>query len=200
MDKKHFSATILKYWYLIEFLGQVDFPIQSSESRDICKKALQGTAKNKNITVYHPLSNQMSSSKSTFLSVDAELANDERVYASHSVISDEVHLCIGKLERHIFAEKLQQAFRLDIELPEKNYNPICLLGLKCDALGKYIPNTLSVSPLVWGINRLLNHKEKLNKENMADFLSIEDYYSDIRPLDVVLVETHETVAEGKNPF
>ena len=53
MNKRDFASMIVKYWYLIEFLGQPDFPIQSRESRELCSKAAKGEARAKQITVYH---------------------------------------------------------------------------------------------------------------------------------------------------
>ena len=58
MDKRIFASMIVKYWYLIEFLGQSDFPIQSREGRELCKKAANGEARVKQVTVYHTLSGQ----------------------------------------------------------------------------------------------------------------------------------------------
>ena len=53
MDKRNFASMIVKYWYLIEFLGQSDFPVQSREGRELCKKAANGEARLKQLTVYH---------------------------------------------------------------------------------------------------------------------------------------------------
>ncbi len=72
--------------------------------------------------------------------------------------------------------------------PRKNGKPICLIGLKCDEQGKYIPGSIQVSPLVWGIHQLLHHAEQLTKENMADFLSMDAYESDMQFFDNQMVE------------
>lgn len=106
------------------------------------------------------------------------LQNDAQRYLSYKILSDEFHICLGKMERHIFSDRLQQVFCEDLELPEKNHGQICLIGLKCDAQGKYIPDSFTVSPLLWGICQLLAHAGELAKTNMAEFLSIKEYESD----------------------
>ncbi len=95
------------------------------------------------------------------------------------------------MERYLFAERLKQAFHLDLELPEKNQKSVCLIGLKCDEKGKYIPGSIQVSPLSWGIHQLLNHTGELTKENMSDFLSMDAYESDMKLFDNQLVEVTE---------
>ena len=45
MDKKSFSAEILKYWYFVEFMSQADFPRQEKSAKDECDKAKKGTPK-----------------------------------------------------------------------------------------------------------------------------------------------------------
>lgn len=70
--------------------------------------------------------------------------------------------------------------------------------MKCDERGRYIPGSIQVSPLAWGIHRLLDHADELSKENMADFLSIDAYESDMQPLDNQLVETEENARVGKS--
>ncbi len=195
MDKRNFASMIVKYWYLIEFLGQSDFPVQSREGRELCKKAANGEARLKQLTVYHILSAQADTNAKDKGSIPigpyTALQNDAHVYSSYGVLSDEIHICLGKMERYLFAERLQQAFHQDLELPEKNYKPVCLIGLKCDEQGKYIPDSIQVSPLAWGIHQLLNHAGELTKENMADFISMDAYESDMQFFDNQLVEVTE---------
>lgn len=192
MDKRIFASLIIKYWYLIEFLGQSDFPIQSREGRELCKKAANGEARAKQITVYHTLSGQADTAAEEHglipIGPYTALQNDAHVYSSYGVLSDEIHICLGKMERYLFAERLQQAFHQDLALPEKNHKPVCLIGLKCDEQGKYIPGSIQVSPLAWGIHQLLNHADQLTKENMSDFLSMDAYESDMQSFDMQLVE------------
>ena len=107
-----------------------------------------------------------------------------------------IHICLGKIERCLFAERLQQAFHQALELPEKSRKPICLIGLKCDEQGNYIPGSIQVSPLAWGIHHLLHHADQLTKENMAD-LSIDAYESDMQLFDDQMVEVTEEGYVGK---
>lgn len=195
MDKKNFAVTIVKYWYLLEFLSQPDFPTQNRAEREICKKAAgpgQGGPKRKRITLYHSLD-------AAALEPDRELARDAETYPRYAVASDEIELCIGKIGRHIFAEQLYQVFGQKInlpELPESDKRPVCLIGLKCDAKGRYIPNSIQLSPLAWGIHTLLAHAGALTQENLADYLSREDYQDDLREMEKMLIESDGNVRVG----
>ncbi|WP_434311562.1 DEAD/DEAH box helicase [Hominifimenecus sp. rT4P-3] len=201
MDKRIFASMIVKYWYLMEFLGQSDFPVQSRDSRELCSKAAKGETSTKQITVYRLLSDQADAhaenQRSVFIEPYIALQSDAHVYTSYGVLSDEIHICLGKMERYLFAERLQQAFHQDLELPEKNRKPVCLIGLKCDEQGKYIPGSIQVSPLAWGIHQLLYHADQLTKENMADFLSMDAYESDMQSFDIQLVEMTEAGGVGQ---
>ena len=201
MDKRIFASMIVKYWYLVEFLGQSDFPVQSRDSRELCSKAAKGETRTKQITVYRLLSDQADThaenQRSVFIEPYTALQSDAHVYTSYGVLSDEIHICLGKVERYLFAERLQQAFHQDLELPEKNCKPVCLIGLKCDEQGKYIPGSIQVSPLAWGIYQLLHHADQLTKENMADFLSMNSYESDMQFFDNQMVEVTEEGRVGQ---
>lgn len=201
MDKRTFASMIVKYWYLVELLGQSDFPVQRREGREICLKAAKGETHYKQIKVYHLLSaledSQTETQDSNSKQPSTALQNDARVYPSYRILSDEIHICLGKMERYLFAERLQQVFHQSLELPEKNHRPVCLIGLKCDEQGKYIPGSIQVSPLAWGIHQLLNHSNKLTKENMADFLSMDTYESDMQSFDIQLVEVTEEGCVGR---
>ena len=101
MDKRNFASMIVKYWYLIEFLGQSDFPVQSREGRELCKKAANGEARLKQLTVYHILSAQADTNAKDKGSIPigpyTALQNDAHVYSSYGVLSDEIHICLGKM-------------------------------------------------------------------------------------------------------
>ncbi len=192
MDKLNFASMIVKYWYLLEFLGQTNFPVQSKGERERCIEAAQGCCRSKRITLYHVLDSSRNSRRGDHginsMDLSAALQDDTNNYSQYGVLSDEIHICLGKIKRNILAECLQQVFHHDLELPEKDEKQICLIGLKCDEHGRYIMGSINVSPLVWGIHCLLAHSRKLTKENMADFLSIEMYKSDMQSLDDQLVE------------
>lgn len=198
MNKREFASMIVKYWYLIEFLEQPDFPMQSREGKALCLKASKEETCVKQITLYDNLSVQEKSGEiMIFEEPCMALQNDANIYPSHKILSDEIHICLGKLERHIFSDCLQQIFCEDLELPEKNHGKICLIGLKCDEQGKYIPDSFTISPLLWGICRLLAHTGELTKANMAEFLSIAEYESDVWLLGERLVELEDGKRAGK---
>lgn len=198
MNKRELASIIVRYWYLIEFFEQPDFPIQSREGKELCLKAAKDKTRSKQITVYDVLSGQEKlGEKMVFEEPYMVLQNDAKVYPSYKILSDEIHICLGKMERYIFSDYLQQVFREDFELPEKNHRQICLIGLKCDEQGRYILDSFTVSPLLWGICKLLVHARELTKVNMAEFLSITNYESDVRILGEQMVELEDGKRVGK---
>ncbi|MCO7121233.1 hypothetical protein NIA71_04615 [Ihubacter massiliensis] len=201
MDKQMFASMIVKYWYLVEFLGQPNFPAQSKKGRKLCQEAADGNISYKQLTVYHTLPGKVLrlQKRTENLPSDpgAALKQDMRTYYSYGVISDEINLCLGKMERYVLAERLKQAFRPDLELPEKNHSPVCLIGMKCDKQGRYIPGSINISPLAWGVNQLLAHADELTEENIADFLSIDMYQLNMNQWDNQLVELEDEAKVGK---
>lgn len=189
MNQKDLALMIIKYWYLLEFLGQPNFPMQSKEGKEICQKVIQENTNYKQITLYRTI--PWEKQNTYLLSPNRILVQDASIYSGYRILSDEVHLCLGKMERVLFTEKLLQAFDLDIKLPEKNRRQVCLIGLKCDETGKYILGSFNLSPLVWGIDQLLKNKERLTKVNMANYLSINDYNTTMQQLECLLIE-HDT--------
>ncbi len=188
MDKRSFASMIVKYWYLVEFLGQSDFPVQSKDVRENCIKAARGENKNRHIILYHALPQGQEPGKA--------LEEDSARYLNHKVLSDEIHICLGKMERFHFADYLKRVLNSNIELPEKNDKSICLIGLKCDERGKYISDSIQLSPLVWGIYRISTDLGELTRENMADLLSIDAYQSDMQLLNDQLVEQEGNTKTG----
>lgn len=201
MDKRIFVSIIVKYWYLTEFLEQGDFPGQSRENRELCEKAARGEVQSKQITLYHELpvwvDPLVGAKEMADPDLYAELQRDTEKYSRFGVLSDEIHICMGKIERFYLAERLQQIFRQDLEFPEKNHRSICLIGLKCDEYGKYIPNSFALSPLAWGIFQFMKHSHELTRENMANFLSINEYKSCISVFESMLTERVDEETVGR---
>lgn len=201
MNKRDFASMIVKYWYLVEFLGQPDFPVQSKEGRKISAEAAKGETRYKQLTLYHALSCKASSLTGEQGTGDPDpataLEKDAHDYDAYKVLSDEINICLGQMDRYLFADRLKQVFCQDLELPEKNHKPICLIGLKCDQKGRYICGSISLSPLIWGIHRLLHDSDSLSKENMAEFLSIQAYKDNVCTLDDLLMEQGYNERVGK---
>ena len=201
MDQKTFASMIVKYWYFIEFMGQPDFPSQSREGRALCLRVAKGKTNSRQITVYHTLSSGSGSAKGApapdFTEPGAALMFDVQLYPAYQAVSDDIHLCLGKMERCLFAERLREVFCRDVELPEKNRSSVCLVGLKCNVNNRYLPGSVNISPLLWGMHRLLEHADRLTRENLADFLTVEAYESDMQSLDAPLLEVTQEGKVGK---
>lgn len=188
IDKYDFAAKILKYWFLVEFLDQTNFPVESKENQDNNKKvADEKTNWRKQITIYHSFSPKEKGPVVAF-------EDDSQTYPAHLEISDEVCICMGKVRRGECDEYLKQKFSLGDDTVEKDYSKICLIGLKCDSQGIYIEKSLSISPLIWGIARLQHCTGKVSNEDLAGFLSLNDYGIDMSSMEEQLMHSD---ADGK---
>ena len=186
MDKQTFSADILKYWYLLEFLSQPDFPYQDNAEKEECHKAQKGTSKRKQISVFQDLkADSLIFGTSDFHVAIAEIIEKQsHTYRHYPVASDASELCIGKIKREVLVKRLECLSDQKSKSPEKKSSVVALVGLKCDQNGTYIPGSFNVSPLVWGIHRLIKHQKS------ADYtvlLSTDAYDEDMERLETVLL-------------
>lgn len=197
MDKRRFSSVILKYWYFLEFLGQPDFPAQDRFGKDESLKAAKGFSKRKQISVFNNLNYNClfdGAENNTVQTPREILEFNDTVYIHHPAVSDEVRICIGKTEHFVFAEKLREICAPELEFPENNRHKVGLLGLKCDPKGYYIPGSLNISPLAWGVQRILKRQDE---SPLADLLSIDDYKRDMERLEKILLIEKDGKAEGE---
>lgn len=185
INKYEFATKILKYWYLIEFLDQVNFPIESKENRENNQKVVEGKVTwYKKITVYHPFYHK---DKSPIMAIE----EDTQIYFNHKEISDEICICMGKVQRGACDKYLKEKFDLEDDTIEEDHSKICLIGLNCDAQGNYIEKSLNISPLIWGIEHLQNYKGKISNENLAELLSLKEYNMDMSLIEEQLMYSDE---------
>ncbi len=183
VDKWQFASTILKYWYLVEFLGQDDFPALSRHEKEECRKAREGNSGRKQITVLETAGYSDICSGSAPISQWMKEAG--KAYPKHTVAGNSIEVCIGRARRADLAEKLKAVFAPDRKFLEEKHNTVGLIGLRCDLDGCYIPNSLSLSPLAWGTVRLIS---KSDRENMAQAVSLETYHRDVQKLEAMLLD------------
>jgi hypothetical protein len=188
INKYDFAAKILKYWYLIEFLDQINFPVESKENRESNKRVAEGKINwYKKVTVYHSFS---PGEKAPIVAFE----EDAQIYSNHKEISDEICICMGKVHRGECDKYLKQKFGLEDDTIEEDYSKICLIGLKCDSQGIYTEKSLSIAPLIWGIERLRHRKGKISNEDLAESLSLKDYSIDMSSMEEQLMYSD---ADGK---
>lgn len=197
MNKKAFSVDILKYWYFLEFMSQADFPYQEKAERAECNKAKTGQSKRRQITVFETLRSdkllcEHHRNQSVPISIAEVINRQGSNFKSHPIVSDEVGLCIGKINREVFAKSLECLSDKKLNSPEKKYNTVGLVGLKCNQDGIYIPGSLNISPLAWGTNRLITHQEITD---YTALLSTEAYHTDMKQLETLLINGANSTGE-----
>ena len=189
MEQCEFALLILRYWYLMEFLSQQNFPSESRDNKKANQTARTGEHRYP-ITVYRELDEQVPDIR-TLLNEDA------KTYPFHSVTSDEVAICLGKIGRNLCVEYLRKKFGQTDESPEVSRGTICIIGLKCDGNGRYIQNSFCISPLLWGVAQLQNTEGKINEEFLAQLLSLSAYRTAMAPFESELTEIVEEQRVGK---
>lgn len=195
MDKYKIALKILRYWYLVEFLNQPNFPSETRGNQQINREAVARKANSKQISVYH------SFTAKEFDPVAVFQKNLEQ-YSQYPEISDEISICFGKIKRMDCVEYLQQRFAQEVYSQEKDFSIIGLIGLKCDPQGCYIEKSVNVSPLIWGIARLKNHTGEINDEDLSKLLSLKAYSDDMLMLEACLMHQNDggqTVGEIITP-
>ena len=179
MDKFTFVSNILKYWYLIEFLNQLNFPVEEKSNQQTNKDIAAGKKIRKQINVYHMFSSEEIKLESVF-------EEDLMKYPLHNEISDEISICLGKIKRLDCVEYFRKKFKLEDDSAEQNHSQISLVGLKCDGHGCYTEKSFNISPLIWAIKRLQNHGGEINNETLSNLLSLKDYSDDVIKIEDML--------------
>lgn len=185
MDKCKVALKILRYWYLVEFLNQPNFPLESRENQKINREAAEGKMNRKQISLYHPFVAEEIDPITVLFQKNLEQ------YWQYPEISDEVSICFGKIKRMDCIEYLQKRFVQKIYSPEKDLSSISLIGLKCDSQGGYIEKSVNVSPLIWGIARLQSHTGAINDEDLSMLLSLNAYSNEMQIFEEYLTHQNE---------
>lgn len=188
MDKKSLAVEILKYWYFVEFMSQEDFPYQDKYEVEECNKAKKGEPSKKQIGVFETLGPNAlyceSGNQSVQNPIMEAINRHNKIYGNFPVMSDEIELCIGKIAREVFTERLETLFGKKRNAPEKKHKSVGVIGLKCDRDGVYVPGSLNISPLVWGTHRLIKHHDA---SDYTAFLSPEEYHTEMKRLEAPLL-------------
>ena len=178
MDKRQLAIKILRYWYLVEFLNQSEFPRS---------KSMQENKDRKRLSIYHDITSGTNG-------ISEMLCADARKYQDLSGIVGGISVYIGKIERQVCLEFISTHFDGVEELPEIDHGHIALMALRFDKEGRYIRNSFSLSPILWAIAQLNSVRGKLDEEKLAQLLAIEKYKEDKNSFETLLIDSADKQA------
>ncbi|MDR0223064.1 MAG: hypothetical protein LBI38_05990 [Oscillospiraceae bacterium] len=176
-SKAETAYAIVDFWHTVEFLTQNDFPKDTAENQ---KKvhAEEDAAKTGKDAIHDSVLLFRSLQDSQAEQIPAE---DDRRFPKHMSYT-KIHICVGEMEREALIQKLYGALNTEDDRPETDKSKICLIGFKVDAQGKYIEQSLQVSPVAWGVSRLIRKLEITREAYQAEMESFESLMSDTQPV------------------
>ena len=138
--RKNAVLEILNYWKITEFLGQTDIPQESTENKKLIKNIKNGKeVKAEKIEVFFDLPVLSSPD----IDMEMILENDRDGYAKFPSVGDEIHFCLGKVERNTVVDYLEKFIEDKSDNPEIAYpkkSAIAWCSFKTDTKGVYLKN------------------------------------------------------------
>lgn len=155
MENKRKNAVleILNYWKITEFLGQIDIPQESTENKKLIKNIKNGKeVKAEKIEVFFDLPVLSASD----IDLEMILEKDRDDYAKFPSVGDEIHFCLGKVERNTVVDYLEKFIEDKSDNPELAYpqkSAIAWCSFKTDTKGVYLKNSFQLSSILWAVAR-----------------------------------------------
>lgn len=116
--RKNAVLEILNYWKITEFLGQTDIPQESTENKKLIKNIKNcKEVKTEKIEVFFDLPVLSSPD----IDLEMILENDRDGYAKFPSVGDEIHFCLGKVERNTVVDYLEKFIEDKSDNPEIAY-------------------------------------------------------------------------------
>ena len=151
--RKNAVLEILNYWKITEFLGQTDIPQESTENKKLIKNIKNGKeVKAEKIEVFFDLPVLSSPD----IDLEMILENDRDEYAKFPSVGEEIHFCLGKVERNTVVDYLEKFIEDKSDNPEIAYpkkSAVAWCSFKTDMKGVYLQNSFKLSPILWAIAR-----------------------------------------------
>ncbi|SFO38953.1 Superfamily I DNA and/or RNA helicase [Pseudobutyrivibrio sp. JW11] len=192
MEKSQLLAEkVLNYWFAIEFLSQDKYP----DNYDVMNKVRRQKEKV-----------AMGATGAKSLETFIKLKDDDMDKDLFQIISDETEKCgmqlwgdvsfyVGKVKRDCCIEEITKLIKVDYndlpKRPEKSNEKIAMVSFQITSDGKFAEKSLSLSPVLWAMNKL-----KDTDGDLSEYLKAKNYSSDCRDLEEKFfgknIERHES--------
>lgn len=210
-EKKSLNPTMIKnvlnYWYSFDFLGQsalqTELSRQEQESLDYALNN-EGQRQTHSITCRDPLN------EGELIHAKIGLLLKER----HMNCTGNITVFLGSISRNFCIEQIIRIVGAE-EQREASLSKIALACLQIGPSGEYIPNSFSLSPVLWSLSRILNSengrlpqgwlsKSEYDKENLSfektisemNMSGFEDFKKITRSIIKEYVSSRGTMPEG----
>lgn len=171
MGNEQVKKQILKYWYLLEFLNQNEFPkIEDTKPND-----------NMNIMISHAID--------SYNGVFSSILEDTKKY-SQGVLSNNVDVCIGKISREACMKEIYALSKQEDDRIENTNGNIAVFGLQISTKKQYISKSFNLSPIIWVLNQLNNHPN----QELDKIVDIKEYEKSIEIIEKWLIK-HEIITD-----
>lgn len=168
MDDQHIREEILKYWHVIEFLNQNEFPI----------------IKNKKSSYVTTVGYLMSEQTDIFQKVK----QDNYKFKDLPETSDRIDLCLGKISRDECVKAVYQLANVPDERNERTRGNLAIMGLQVSTMNRYVPGSFNISPIIWTIYKMWSK----HNSDLTVLINEADYEKDMAEIDAWLAK-QETV-------
>ena len=173
---------ILEYWKLIEFLGQIDIPEESSDNKKLIEKIRNGEKVSEGkVEIFMDV-------VSPYIEIEKLPEQNSEEFRNYSTTGDEITFCLGKIERNSVVEYLEKFIEEKEERPEIVYpkkSTIAWCSFKTDMEGLYLQESFQLSPILWAIS--VWEKTRMQKQHDF-FLDINEYNDIVSKIDKELQE------------
>lgn len=171
MGNEQVKKEILKYWYLLEFLNQNEFPkIDDTKPND-----------NMNIVISHAID--------SYNGVFSTILEDAKKY-SQGVLSNNVDVCMGKISREACMKEIYALSKQKDDRVESTYGNIAVFGLQISTKKQYISKSFNLSPIIWVLNQLKSHPN----QELDKIVDIKEYEKSIEIIEKWL-QKHEVITD-----
>lgn len=208
--QKNNICKILDYWYMNDILNQEEHPYEDVKNYTILKQKAESTYKKTELEDYIDVAFAVTAeqlrSDVILKLIDDEVAKLNEIRFGEQLQLDEdekkpnryeingkISLYVGEVERENCLMQLVKLLNPSADTesrPEKMDSRLSLGVFQIDANGGYIPESLSVSPVLWGISTL----EKASSKT-ASSLNSKDYYGKIKSLDKKFTDDASAIPE-----
>lgn len=179
MDNRKDVTKILDYWYTLEFLAQNNYPSYQKTQRDI-EEFKNKLSKGKLKKIYP---------QKTFLCLSHVVEKDDlydlisnEAIACHMKKWSNITIYIGNVKRETCIERIAENLPRkndEIKRPEKNRDSIAWMSLQLNPDGTYRKGTLSLSPIIWALNRINNN----TNSDLSNLLNTSEYDKTVENLE-----------------
>ena len=187
-DKEN-AIRILEYWFLVELLNQESlgtFKEKGNKASGYKKELTERNIKKPKKVLEDFVQFEVGDNLQTVLNSLPEQLKDFH--------TSDFTVFIGCMKKETCIREIAKNVQWNDQSPdakEANNDEITLAILKFSKHGRYISNSLSISPLAWAMTKL-----SCGTENASQKLSIDNYSSDTRTLEKQIIDLFNSSGNG----